>query len=241
MTVHFFDRFRSVSMARQLPTLIVVAVVVLLATTMSGNLDAYAKKRSSRGGHSVSQESFDLKGFDAIRVDAVAEIEITIGPEFRVELEAREDLIDRVEVFVRKKSLVIDMEDERRIDSDRGIHLDIMMPKLVSVVVKGVAWIEGGVLDNEHLEISCPGVGEMRFQGVVGQLDVDLQGVGDLDFKELIADDVKVTLGGVGDVVVHAGKRLDARVNGMGSIRYHGNPENVRTHVGGLGRIKRIK
>ena len=50
-----------------------------------------------------------------------------------------------------------------------------------------------------------------------------------------------MNVGGVGSVKVWASARLEARVGGVGSLTYYGDPKIVNTSGGGLGSISRGK
>ena len=64
-------------------------------------------------------------------------------------------------------------------------------------------------------------------------------GAGDVNARELDADEVDVNISGAGDVEVTALKRIDARISGVGEIDYWGRPEKERTRVSGIGDIDR--
>ena len=49
-----------------------------------------------------------------------------------------------------------------------------------------------------------------------------------------------MTNNGVGGVYVRASGTLSASVNGVGEIRYTGNPTHVDSQVNGVGRISKI-
>ena len=66
-----------------------------------------------------------------------------------------------------------------------------------------------------------------------------MAGAGHADLSDLIADEAKITVDGVGSVYVHPKDTLDATMNGVGAILYTGSPREVNTHMNGLGTIGR--
>jgi hypothetical protein len=64
-----------------------------------------------------------------------------------------------------------------------------------------------------------------------------MSGAGKVDLAELVVADAKVTVDGVGSVVVYPTDELDATMNGVGAIHYIGEPRKVTTHMNGLGTI----
>jgi hypothetical protein len=53
----------------------------------------------------------------------------------------------------------------------------------------------------------------------------------------LIANDVDIDFKGIGDVKVYAKDKLDAVVQGMGSVSYFGKPRTVNKSVAGFGKV----
>ena len=66
-----------------------------------------------------------------------------------------------------------------------------------------------------------------------------MQGAGRANLRNLIANDAKVTVDGVGSVHINATESLDATMNGVGAILYSGAPRDVSTSMNGVGTISR--
>ena len=66
-----------------------------------------------------------------------------------------------------------------------------------------------------------------------------MEGAGHADLRNLIANEAKVTVAGVGSVYVHPRDSLDATMNGIGAILYSGSPRDVNTRMNGLGTISK--
>jgi hypothetical protein len=92
-------------------------------------------------------------------------------------------------------------------------------------------------LEVTDLEIMLAGAGAVTLKGRAEHQSISLNGVGNLSAFELESRSSKVTVSGMGSVEVNVKENLDARVNGVGSIRYKGNPTNVTDRVSGLGTI----
>jgi hypothetical protein len=67
---------------------------------------------------------------------------------------------------------------------------------------------------------------------------ISLNGVGKLEAFDLESETCTVTVSGMGGVEVNVKENLNARVNGVGSIRYQGNPSKVDDRISGLGTIE---
>ena len=89
----------------------------------------------------------------------------------------------------------------------------------------------------ERLDVNYRGAGRMEVNGQVKSLKMTAEGVGEVDTKALIANNADIRFQGVGDVKVYAKDRLDANVQGMGSLSYYGKPRTVNKSVQGIGSV----
>jgi hypothetical protein len=74
--------------------------------------------------------------------------------------------------------------------------------------------------------------------GVSESLDVNVSGAGHVDAGNMKSKNVIFRVDGVGTGRVYATQTLDAKIYGMGKIRYRGNPE-LTEDIEGLGSIRR--
>ena len=77
--------------------------------------------------------------------------------------------------------------------------------------------------------------------GEVRSLRLQAQGVGEVNARNLVAQDADVSFEGIGSVEVHAKNRLNASVQGMGSLTYYGNPRQLNKVVAGIGSVVAAK
>ena len=91
--------------------------------------------------------------------------------------------------------------------------------------------------DGGDTSIRAAGAAHIGADGHLDELTVRMAGAGHADLSQLMADDAKVTVDGVGSVIVHPKDTLDATMNGVGAILYTGNPREVNTRMNGLGTI----
>jgi hypothetical protein len=58
-----------------------------------------------------------------------------------------------------------------------------------------------------------------------------------VDAKALLAEEVDISLEGIGAAKVYASDKLRAVVQGIGSLNYYGNPRSVKKDVSGIGSV----
>jgi Putative auto-transporter adhesin, head GIN domain len=244
-----------------------LAIVWLLApVTADANRKDRARNKSRRSQQvEVVTQVRDVANFSRVKIKGIADVEISFGPEFKVEVEADEEVIDYLETNVSGRTLIVGLEDYdwdfRNLnwdsDDDYPLLVRITMPTLNRLDVKGIGSVLVHGFDGDELEVTVKGIGDVEVRefkgtlleldlkgvadvevsGEVDELDVRLSGVGEADLRKLIAKVVYATASGMGDVIVHATERLDATASGFGDVIYYGNPEKVKRDERGFGDV----
>jgi Putative auto-transporter adhesin, head GIN domain len=222
------------------PVLGAFAILFLFTTIADagGWLSRRNKHKSVEGSGVLETRVLDFEDFDGIDLDGVADLEISVGEDFSVELVAEDNLIDFVKVNVRRGHLQIDLDDDQDIETEEGVLLRISMPELNELKLTGVYNVAAQGIDNEKLEIVADGVGEITLEGKTEQLRVAKGGVGRVDLRDLVAQFASVDASGVGEVIVFVEQELEAEANGIGNVEYYGNPVHVHGETDGLGTVK---
>lgn len=184
-------------------------------------------------------ETLDVDSFDSIDVDGAARLEITIGQPASVVIRGSEKTVRRIEAKVSGDTLHIKSRAKDWIirNDHARLTFQITVPRLESLKLEGgndvnVVGFAGG-----ETEIRASGAFNMNADGHLEKLTVRMSGAGHADLSRLVADDAKVTVDGVGSVIVNPRESLDATMNGVGAIFYTGSPSQVSTRMNGLGTI----
>lgn len=221
-------------------TISIVALMLLAFTTDEAQADWWKfSRRKLRESGNIETKTYDLSGFRAVTLKSVANVEITFGSTYAVEVEADEVYLEYMDLDVRRKTLVIDMDNNNIFNMSlrTDIIVRITMPELEEVRLKGVGdmFVEG--FKGQTLEVILSGVGDIEIDGTVEELDVSVRGVGDADLRNLKATDAWATVSGMGDLRISVSGTLDAKVSGFGDIIYYGRPKDVNRSVSGFGDI----
>jgi hypothetical protein len=121
--------------------------------------------------------------------------------------------------------------------NDGDQRVVIAMPQLRAFDGEGAGETRLNNVRVERLDVNYRGAGRMEINGKVKSLRMSAEGVGEVDTKALLADDVDIRFRGIGDVKVYAKERLDAKVQGMGNLSYYGKPRTVNKSVAGIGSV----
>lgn len=217
------------------------AAGLLLMVTCAGLLSSCDDGDDRRARGPARTETRDVTGFDAIDMRGAARLEITVGKPESLVLEGRAASIERVETSVRHNTLYIESKprDWFMSSNRRRITVKISVPRLDSLQVEGGNDVRLTGFDGGDSRIQASGAAHIFAEGRLAELTVRMAGAGHGDFSRLIADQAKVTVEGVGSVIVHPKDTLDATMNGVGAILYTGTPREVSTRMNGLGTIAR--
>ena len=91
----------------------------------------------------------------------------------------------------------------------------------------------------DELEIEISSSGSLEITGTARYQDIDISSAGNLDAYDLKCEEVSASVSSAGKAKVQASKRIDAKANSAGSIRYKGNPDKTYVSANSGGSIKR--
>lgn len=189
---------------------------------------------------SAAEQRRALPAFHSVSIQGPVMLVLDAGKAQSVVLRGDDKFFNRVDTKVVDGKLLItfprDKKNNMHLDSDMKILIGV--PALKAFFVEGAGSAELNNLSGEFVDIGFQGAGRLAANGKVGQLKLNAQGVGDVDTKGLLAQRANVNFEGIGAVKVYASERLDASVQGMGSLNYYGNPRTVNKSVDGIGSVK---
>jgi putative autotransporter adhesin-like protein len=220
------------------------AIMLALALLLAASADpASARFRFSFGDDRIDgsgdmeTRSFDLEDFDSIQLDGGMDLNISFGRTTSVEVTLDDNLMDNLILEVAGGRLLIDWEES--CDTDRDTHMDIVLPKLESLVINGAGDVDIRGMKADSFEFDLSGACDLDIEGKVDYLEIDLHGAGDINARDLEAKEVECYVSGAGDVDLTVSEKIDARISGVGKISYWGDPEDAKTRVSGIGVIDR--
>lgn len=112
----------------------------------------------------------------------------------------------------------------------------------LEATISGSGKIQFRRLDAREVKVVVSGAGTVDLgTGRVESLAVTVTGAGDVIAGKLRSDVGKVTISGAGTTTLWPEKTLDARISGVGTVRYYGDPEIVDRKVAGVGSVKHMQ
>lgn len=183
----------------------------------------------------IERQTRTVGSFSAIDVEGAGVLDITVGQDPTVEIEAPAEVLEHMKTEVRDGTLYIRSKAKHW---GRGrTQLKVSVPTLSSLQLRGGNDVSVHGFAGGESSIKAEGAVNIEAQGELDRLTIRMAGASNGDFSKLVAADTHVTVDGIGSVVVHPKEKLDATMNGVGAIHYTGTPREVRTRMNGLGRI----
>lgn len=178
-----------------------------------------------------------VSSFKTIEARGPVSLVVEAGKKFSMRVEGEPDFIERVTSEVVNGELRLDFKEGKNIRITENARVIVTMPELTGFRGEGAGQMILRQIHTDRLDIRYRGAGRLEVQGQVRQLSLHAEGVGEIDSKKLQAQIADVHFRGIGAVAVHASERLDASVQGMGTLTYYGNPRTVNKSVSGIGSV----
>lgn len=205
-------------------------------------------------------KKYSVNAFDKIENKAPAKIVFTQGNTTKVEANGPDNYISHITVLTKDSTLYIGIDNEA-FKNLKGNHIviSITSPTLCSIKQKsvgsiilkdsvkvndlsiraeGVGSIESDALMAHSIQVSQEGVGSINLKGKANSAKYYLDGVGSLKAKDMIVSDAIVEQNGVGSVSCYASGTINISAQGVGSVKYYGNPQVTGLRKSGIGSVK---
>ena len=188
---------------------------------------------------SAADQARTVAPFTSISVQGPISVTVDAGKAQQLlVLRGSDAFISELTTEVVNGELRLRMRD-KKVKNIRGDHnVVIAMSQLRAFNAEGAGETRLNNVRGERLDVSYRGAGSMAINGQVKTFRMSAEGVGEVDTRALVANDVDIQFQGIGDVKVYAKERLDAKIQGMGSLTYYGKPRAVNKSVQGLGSVK---
>ena len=227
-------------MRRILRNLIPTVTLLVLLGTTSAMADWFNfNARGIKGSGDLITEEREVESFSRIESSGAADIYVTVGEKLSVKITFDDNLVELIETKTRGKTLKIGCEENYR--SRHACRIDITVPELERVYLRGSGDVLVERLDAEYFEFKLAGSGSLVAEGSTDELELRLSGSGDIDTRDLIAKEAYATLSGSGDIKIHAEESFDGSLSGSGDIAIYGNPSDYSRSVSGSGSIRKRK
>jgi putative autotransporter adhesin-like protein len=208
-------------------------------------------------------KAINVSPFNKVKFEGSAQWVLIPSDEPHVEIISNnEDVIDYITVNQNNDILTISTTDKNKDITKlfKSVTINVYFKSINSVVLSGVGSVkmqnkfstddfsaELKGTGNMHLDTDCEsfegkihGTGILTVNGSCKEGIIRVEGVGGFEGYNFVTMDMDVTVSGVGSAKVNATHKLTATINGVGSIKYKGDPTSKNFNTNGIGTIKKV-
>lgn len=191
--------------------------------------------KGEKGSGKIITQQRDLKGFTAVDVGGVFQVEITAQRDFSFEIETDENLLPLITTEVRNG--VLSIEAEKKLSPTDQIKVRISAPDIDKLDVSGAAHLTLNGVKNSGLSVEASGASKLKIAGETTKLTVDVSGASKLDAEELKASNAALEASGASKIDVNVSEDLSVDASGASKIFYTGTPASINKKTSGASRI----
>ena len=238
---------------KKIPVILALVAVGLVAYSMSN----WGGKDSIKASKNITTETREVRDFDRIDVSGAFSVDVTYGPEEKVEVEAPENLQKHISVKVKSHTLVIKQDENTSFRSPGKLEIHITTSKLNEFYLSGASSVSlKNTLEDNSLKLESSGAANFNGTILVSDADIELSGAAhariegssqearielsgassltDYDFEMLDAD---VDLSGASSAKITCMKSLVGDVSGTSNLYYKGNVTHPKISESGVAKI----
>ncbi len=210
------------------------------------------------------RETRKVSGFTGVSLSISADIYLSQAADYKVEIEADADYLEKIETVVDGDMLKIKNKDHFNfVFHDKKVKIYISMPQVnvlnisgsgdilaqtaiktddLKIKISGSGNIKVEILSVKNLNLAISGSGDIYMAGtnMAESASYSISGSGDIDNQNLQCKKVDISVSGSGDIKVWSVDELDARVSGSGDVYYKGRPI-VNAKTSGSGGIHHLQ
>ena len=211
-----------------------------------------------KGNGEIATEKRSVGEFDGLQIAGNFEVILEESNRPHVQIITDENLLEFIDSEVQAG--ILSVTQQKKLISRSKIRVIINYQELNDIRAMGAALIKNedylktedleigmegaGAIDlkiiSEKLKVELSGAGVISLAGEAEEQELNLMGAGKLEAFDLDSKVCDVTVGGLGGAEIYVTEKLNATLEGVGSIKYDGQPEDINTEIKGLGRIKPV-
>ncbi|MFT2009655.1 head GIN domain-containing protein [Pontibacter sp. 13R65] len=205
-------------------------------------VEAPAFAQQLKGNGNIQKQTRKVSGFKGINVSGGFAVDITLGNNEGVVLEAEENLLSQISTEV--KNGVLHIYNEGNISTSKGMKAHITLKELNSIDVSGGVKVVGNstvktntlkldmsggskvtlAMDVKTLAADMSGAAKIDLSGRADNMKLELSGASKVMADKLEAKKVEVEASGASKVNVFAKESLEINASGASHVAYRGSP-----------------
>ncbi len=176
-------------------------IYVMFTLLLSGVLFSCSDKIEGVGP--IVTQDLDVQEIESIDLDASFDIEIYYGEEQKVRAIGNQNIIDRIDTWVKAKHWSIGLRDGNY--SNFSLKLEITIPKLTKAIVHGSGDIRIESAKSDNLELIIKGSGDLYVPALIttpNRAKLLVNGSGDINVNNIETEELNTVINGSGDIAI---------------------------------------
>lgn len=218
-------------------------------------------KKDVIGEGPVSTQVRIVSNFSGIDLQMNGNVYYTNATDWKVEVTAKQTIHEQLETKLVNGKLVVRYRNGKTYDADESIRINVSGPSLANFELNSSGSIycqnmvqaaniylrskgSGHILLNgvttDHIDAECTVSGSIKAAGGNATSErLKTSASGDIDFSSVVSKNVTARITGSGKIRVQVTDKLEATLDGSGSVYFLGSP-TITTHINGTGRLVRL-
>ena len=198
---------------------------------------------------SITSRTYDVTDFTSLNLELIGDIVYEQTDSFYLNASGSSTLIDALNVSNNKGKLSIELKDKRKFSgSKKELVIKVGSPSIESINLESIGKLHlKNYMDGDKLDITNNGIGQIiiddchvntfsltsksvgliEVKGSADDVNINSEGVGNIDCADFKAKRVKVVGKGTGNISVFAEESIDISLKGIGNVDYY-NPHACR-------------
>jgi hypothetical protein len=236
-----------------------LALLLIMSLLMFQGCNLACSHNAIEGDGEVLGVTHNVSGFNAIDLRGMYNVVLTPGDKEELFIETDGNLHELISVEVEGNTLVVKTRRDRFIKPTK-MNIHVYFIELNEITSGGASTISATAsieaqkflidlsgatnlelqLNVNELTTNASGASNILFTGNANVHAVSLSGAGKIKADELLTNSTTIKLSGAGSAYVFANDYLDAKISGVGSVYYAGDPDKKSIEKSGLGSVKKI-
>jgi hypothetical protein len=228
-------------------SLLAIIVICCLLTSCQSAIEGEGK---------IKLHNAKIENFENIYLEIPAHVIIEESDSITCAIACQDNIFNEINVHSESKKLII--ESNKKFKVQRPVEIRITVPTVDYIDITGNGTIEYNptkylkklkvelkgksklisTISASEVDIEIVDDGDAVLAGKVEALEGMINGSGDINAYDLLAEKCKLEINGSGNVRCNPSVLLKANIHGSGNIYYKGTPE-IKSEITGSGQIKR--
>jgi hypothetical protein len=198
-------------------------------------------KNATKGSGAVKTETRAVQNFSRIELQVPADVTLVQGTTESLTITTDDNLLPLIQTRVDGNTLKIKGDRNRGFSTRKGVKIQVALKNLEAVAIEGSADVEADTLRVGNFEASIRGSGDMKFKTLRGDnIKVRIDGSGDVSVDAVIAKSVEGAIRGSGDMKFSSLKTdaVKVSIDGSGDFSAAGIADTVDARIAGSGDIR---